>query len=74
MGLDLALLVLLPIALVVAAAVAAFVSVRKSSLRITSAGVEVRNYRQPPRLLQPLRATGRRPAPDSWLQRHTRSR
>jgi hypothetical protein len=51
MGLDLILLVLLPIALVVAAAVAAFVSVRSSSLRITSAGVEIRNYRQAPQLI-----------------------
>jgi hypothetical protein len=64
MGLDLALIVLLPIALVVGAAVAAYVSVRRSSLRITTAGVEVRNYRQPPRLV-PLGEVARfeEPAP-----------
>ena len=37
---------LIPVALIAAAALAAVVSVRRSSLRITSAGVEIRNYPQ----------------------------
>ena len=40
------LLVLLPLALLAAAVVAALVTVRRSSVRITSAGVEIRNYPQ----------------------------
>jgi hypothetical protein len=42
-------LVLLPIVLVVVAAVAAVVVKRHSTLRITLAAVEFRNYPQPPR-------------------------
>ena len=44
-------LVLLPVALISAAAVLALISVRRSSLRITAEGVEVRNYRQPVKLI-----------------------
>ena len=44
-------LVLIPAVLIGAAAVAAVVSVRCSSLRITSAGVEIRNYPQAPKLI-----------------------
>ena len=40
-------LVLLPVAFLAAAAVAALISVRRSSLRITAAGVAIRNYPQP---------------------------
>ena len=39
-------LLLVPFVLVVAAAVAAFVFVRLSHVRITSAGVEIRNFPQ----------------------------
>jgi hypothetical protein len=42
---------LFPFALVVVAALAAVVVVARSSLHITSAGVEVRNYPQPPKLV-----------------------
>jgi hypothetical protein len=42
-----AVLVLLPLALVVIAAIAATIFVRRSSLRITMDAVEVRNYPQP---------------------------
>ncbi len=42
-------LVVIPGVLVVAAMIAAIVSVRASSLRITVAGVEIRNYPQAPR-------------------------
>jgi hypothetical protein len=42
-------LVALPILLLGAAAVLAFFSVRRSTLHITAAGVEYRNYPQPPR-------------------------
>ncbi len=48
---------LIPVAFIAAAALAAFVSVRRSSLRITAAGVEIRNYPQPPRLI-PLAQVG----------------
>ncbi len=41
----------IPAALIGAAALAAVVSVRRSSLRITSAGVEIRNYPQALRLI-----------------------
>ena len=44
-------LVLLPVAVLIAAAVAALVSVRRSSLRISAAGVEFRNYPQPAKLI-----------------------
>ena len=44
-------LVLLPVAILVAAAIAALVSVRRSSLRMTADGVEVRNYPQPAKLI-----------------------
>ena len=40
-----------PVALIVAAALAAVVFVQRSSLRITSAGVEIRNYPQAPRTI-----------------------
>ncbi len=40
-------LVLLPVALLAAAAIAALVSVRRSTVRITPAGVAIRNYPQP---------------------------
>ena len=39
----------IPVLLIAAAAIAAFVSVRSSTLRITSAGVEIRNYPHPPK-------------------------
>jgi len=42
------LFVLIPVVLVGGAAVAAFVSIQGSSLRITAAGVEIHNYRQAP--------------------------
>ena len=42
---------LFPVALVVAVAVAAAVVVWRSSLRITSAGVEIHNYPQSPKLI-----------------------
>jgi hypothetical protein len=44
-------LVLLPIVVLGAAAIAAFVSVRHSTLHITSVGVEFRNYPQPARVV-----------------------
>ncbi len=40
-----------PIVLVVAVALLAFVFVQRSSLRITSGGVEIRNYPQAARLI-----------------------
>lgn len=43
--------VVLPVVLVAGAAVAALVSVRASSVRITAAGVEIRNYPQPAKLI-----------------------
>ncbi len=39
-------LILLPVALLAAAAVAALLSVRRSTVRITTTGVEIRNYPQ----------------------------
>ena len=42
---------LAPVALVVAVALLAAVVVRRSTLRVTSAGVEVRNYPQAPKLI-----------------------
>lgn len=48
---DLALLVLLPIALLLAAAVAATLSVRRSSVRIGTDGVEIRNWGMTPELV-----------------------
>ncbi len=44
-------LVLLPVLVLVVVAVVALVSVGRSSLRITTAGVEFRNYPQPPRAI-----------------------
>ena len=40
-----------PVALIGAAVLAAVVSVQRSYLRITSAGVEIRNYPQAPKLI-----------------------
>ena len=57
-------LVLLPVAVLVATAVAAFVSVRNSSVRITAAGVEFRNYPQTAKLI-PLAQVARFEAPAS---------
>lgn len=42
---------LLPFAIIGVAAVAAIVCVRRSYLRITSTGVEIRNYPQAPKLI-----------------------
>ena len=42
---------MLPIVFVVVAAIAAVVSVRLSTLRITSAGVEIRNYPQAAKMI-----------------------
>lgn len=42
-------LVILPLVLIGAAAAAAYVSIRNSTLRITADGVEVANHRQPVR-------------------------
>lgn len=55
-------LIVIPAALIVAAAVAAWLSVRGSSLRITAAGVEIRNHRQPVRVV-PLADVDRFEAP-----------
>ena len=44
-------LVLLPVAVLLAAAVAALVSVRRSTVRITVQGVEIRNYPQTTRIV-----------------------
>jgi hypothetical protein len=44
-------LVLLPVILIGSAALASFASVRYSSLRITSDAVEIRNFRQPPKVV-----------------------
>jgi hypothetical protein len=44
-------LILLPVILIGSAAAASYAFVRFSSLRITSAGVEIRNYPQPPRVI-----------------------
>lgn len=44
-------LVLLPVVLLAACAIAALVSVRRSTVRITPEGVEIRNYPQTPRLV-----------------------
>ena len=46
-----AVLILLPLVLIGGAALAAWVCLRRSSLRIASSGVEVRNYPQAPRLV-----------------------
>jgi hypothetical protein len=45
------LVLLLPFAVIGVAALAAVVCVRRSYLRITSAGVEIRNYPQAPKLI-----------------------
>lgn len=45
------LVLLMPLVVIGIAAIAAIVSVRFSSLRITTAGVEVRNYPQAPKLV-----------------------
>ena len=50
--------VVFPLVVIGAAAVAAFVFMRLSTLRITSAGVEIRNYPQAPRVI-PLAQTDR---------------
>jgi hypothetical protein len=55
-------LVILPLVLIGAAAGAAWVSVHNSSVRITSAAVEIRNYRQPAREI-PLERAARFEAP-----------
>jgi hypothetical protein len=57
-----AVLVLLPVVLLAAAAIAAVVSVRRSSLRITEAGITFRNYPQPNRTI-PLDQVARFEAP-----------
>lgn len=59
---------LLPVALIVGAAVAATISIRKSSVRLSADGVEVENYRQPRRQI-PLHQVDRfeAPAPVGWL-------
>jgi hypothetical protein len=44
-------LVLLPVILIGSAAVASFLFVRLSTLRITTAGVEIRNYPQAPKVV-----------------------
>ena len=44
-------LVILPLALIAAAALAARTSVRNSRLQITSGGVEIHNHHQPPRVV-----------------------
>lgn len=44
-------LVVLPLALIAAAAIAARISVRKSRLRITAEGIEIHNHRQAPRVV-----------------------
>ena len=44
-------LVLLPVVLLAAAAIAALVSIRRSTVRITPEGVEIRNYPQAPRVV-----------------------
>ena len=51
------LMLSIPVVLIGAAALAAVMSVRRSSLRITSAGVEIRNYPQAPKLI-PLAQVG----------------
>lgn len=51
MNVVVVILVLLPVAVLVAAVIAALVSVKRSSLRITADGVEIRNYPQPPKLI-----------------------
>jgi hypothetical protein len=48
----------IPLLLIGAAAIAAAISVRRSWLRISADGVEVRNYPQPPKLI-PLSAVDR---------------
>ncbi len=55
-------LVLLPLVLIGGAAAAAWVSVRNSSLRITTDGVEIRNHRRPPQVV-PLAQVARFEAP-----------
>ena len=51
MNVIVVVLVLLPVAVLIAAAIAALVSVRRSSLRISAAGVEISNYPQPAKLI-----------------------
>jgi hypothetical protein len=46
-----AFLVILPLGLIAGALIASMVFVRRSTLRITGAGVEVRNYPQAPRFV-----------------------
>jgi hypothetical protein len=61
-------MILLPLLLIAAAAVAAMISIRNSSVRLTAAGVEVANHRQPPRFV-PLDQVDHfePPAPVGWL-------
>ncbi|MDQ1383574.1 MAG: hypothetical protein QOG65_953 [Actinomycetota bacterium] len=54
---------LLPFGLVVAAAIAAVVVVLRSSLRITSAGVEIHNFPQTPRVIPLAQVSHFEPAP-----------
>ena len=51
MSVFVGVLVLLPVVILAVAAVAALVSVRRSSLRITAAGITFRNYPQPERTI-----------------------
>ena len=64
MDLVVVALVLLPVAVLLTAAGAALVSVRRSSVRITAAGVEFRNYPQTAKLI-PLAQVARFEAPVS---------
>ena len=57
-GDDVGWLVLLPVILIGSAAVASFTFVHLSTLRITGAGVEIRNYPQAPKVI-PLEAVDR---------------
>src|SRR5262245_27792916 len=55
--------VLIPVVLVGAAAIAAALSVARSSLRITSEGVEIHNYRQPEQVVPLARVDHFEPTP-----------
>ena len=56
-------LVLLPIALIVGAWIAAVISVRRSSLTISSAGIVIRNHRRPELVVPIAEADRFEPAP-----------
>ncbi len=61
-------MILLPLALVAAAALAALISIRNSSLRLTPNGVEIHNHRQPPQSIPLDRVVGFEPPPPiGWL-------